>query len=1842
MNDEGALHAGNELQGIEDMIHLDIMSEETILKNLQVRYSKDLIYTYTGSILVSINPYQILPIYTAEVARKYDNQHLGIAPPHVFAIAEDAYHTMLDDGGNKSIIISGESGAGKTEATKLMLQYLALKTGGLKTLGPEKKKKTSLVEQLILESSPILEAFGNAKTVRNDNSSRFGKYINIQFDARGMICGAKIENYLLEKSRIVYQATDERNYHVFYNLCAGATEEERERWKVGKAESFHYLNQSGCIKINGVDDANDFRTIKHALRLLEIEPDGIFQTIAAILHIGNIVFAPAAEGSKIANQDSLDIAAALLEVPPQKLAEALTVRFNEIKGEVFRVPLKPEESADVRDATAKALYGRQFDWLVQQINQSILKSKTTESKSFIGVLDIFGFENFAVNSFEQFCINYTNEKLQQQFNQHIFKQEQEEYEREKIDWTSIEFNDNQGCIDLIEKKLGILALLDEECRFPKASDETFLQKLHDNWGGKPYYEKPKRRGNFFVVKHYAGEVNYTVDGFLEKNRDTIPDGVSSMLAASGCIHVRQLFSDNTPPAASPAASPAPAGAAGGGASPAPGGPAQPSPAGRAGPGVVPPRGRGIVTRPATVVKGKPAPGPGAASPSATMRGAAPARPTVGNQFKEQLLHLVETLGNTYPYYVRCIKPNTAKKPSFFDQELVLAQLRYCGMLETIRIRKLGFPIRREFKAFFERYRVLAPHASGANVRDACKVILSVVGRELTQGHFCLGLTKVFLRDEQSGKLEELRNKQLTKSVILLQKTWRGYHYRARFRRLKKATLLAQALFRGRRQRIRYDRMREAAITLESCMRMSRARKRFLAVREGVLAAQACVRTFAAVKERERLAHEEAERQRRLEEIRKLKDKEERARREKEEAERAKREAEERDRQKRQEEDEKKARELQKQREEETRRRDEERKRAEEAMQRMASVVGTNDIKNIEHMIAKPADPAALPSYLPVPSDLPPPPDEWDELPPPSMLGALPPVPGQPAPPTSSAPAPQQENIGVVYDYLYTALTGYSYKDYAAKNFRTYKKETVASRLAYSKKPLTASLLDLDEESNKLACELSRKIWSYVHSGKGLKEHLPTIRFILQQGVGSVDGTTAKRRDEIYCQVLKSIIDNPSATHSLRSWILLSFCACSFPPSPVLARYLQSFLDENTKQGDYVAAATYVLQCLKRMGVTGARKFVPSWMELEAIEKREPMVIRIFFLDGSVKAVFVDSATTIAEMKASVVTKIRMQHPKGFSLFKSYNQIERVMDDDDKMGDQLAQFETLRDAMFEKGVELKLRVVFMKRLFFHNVTTPIEQYDKTTLDLLFVQATEDIRTGRLPTTREVVLKLAGLKCQSDIGDWNGEPLLPDIMIRYIPAYLRYKFQDEDWPKCVEAEYKIQTGRTTEEVRINYMQVVMQLPLYGCALYPVKLVNNVINLVRDEGYIAISGSGLCFVTRDQQGEVVMTSFLPFGDVYDYEANASNNTLNITVNINDKREVLEMISDQAVEAEKMMKDYCDQLCTESNYGRVLLDYDVDDESLLPLRQGDVVVITEKNDATGWYRGTCNGKEGAFPADIIKMMVAPPKPGTRQPVGSTYLTVRRSDATTNRMTAARDPDMGKAGRSVAPRSSRQTSTFRTVTKRTGILSSKKEELSMKELMSFSKDPIKESLIRLPPEHSKAAKEMFVDVMRYMGDYPSKRRKSKAILIHIIQQTIDNRELRDELYCQLLKQISNNPREKSLQKGWELLALAAGCVQPQDQMLDRVFDKLSETEEKVEGPVGQLAKAATERLQNSILAGERELAPSDMEVEALRQKARMVCRVGLPDGSYKSVLVDAWTTIKDLIPQLARLARLG
>ncbi|KAK9296109.1 hypothetical protein QLX08_009781 [Tetragonisca angustula] len=905
-----------------DLCQLPDLNEQTLLDNLRARFLAGNIYTYVGSILIALNPFKFYPIYNPKYVKLYQNRRLGPdIPPHIFAIADAAYHCMLKEKRNQCIVISGESGSGKTESTNFLLHHL--------TALSQKGSHGSGVEQTILSAGPVLEAFGNAKTAHNNNSSRFGKFIQVNYKENGMVHGAVVQKYLLEKSRIVSQGRNERNYHVFYYLLAGASEQEKQLLHLESCDRYNYLNKSGCYGLENVDERHEFSRLKQSMEMVGFTPEKqrrLFAVLSAVLLLGNVEFQPRKsyhhhdEAVGVKNPEVVALISELLRVKQETLLAALTAKRARASGETLVINYRLPEAIAARDAMAKCLYGALFDWIVLQVNHALLSKKDTlrdHQGNSIGVLDIFGFEDFKMcNSFEQLCINYANEQLQHYFNQHVFQYEQREYRKQGIRWTDIGYSDNSGCLNLIEgKPNGLLCLLDDQCNFPGATNETLLQKFNSVHKDNPFYEAPQRREAAFVVRHYAGAVKYQAANMREKNLDLMrPDGVVGVLKNSSLAFVRELVGadpvavfrwailraffrahfafqeagrahrhgradgtktsiqnryrtpnenlisshkHNRPPSYQkqrsvciPSTIPIttlssiqlenndnvnnnrlswpqsrninqtqhPSNVTTMKGYLIRGREDQPhsnnklrrdthSPLER----VLPKDEANVMERANQIVMKNKSFRPrergkkglknlqtvktlaGRTQSYGSGPGKARKQPmTVSAQFQQSLHSLMDTLNQANPFFIRCIKSNANKVPNEFDEETVQRQLRYTGMLETVRIRQAGFNVRLTYEEFIQLYRMLLPKGLLSSQSDVRDFLLTL---NLNRDNYQLGTTKVFLRESEKIKLDIELHQQIITSITTIQKWFRACLERRKFLRLKNAVVQIQSFWR---------------------------------------------------------------------------------------------------------------------------------------------------------------------------------------------------------------------------------------------------------------------------------------------------------------------------------------------------------------------------------------------------------------------------------------------------------------------------------------------------------------------------------------------------------------------------------------------------------------------------------------------------------------------------------------------------------------------------------------------------------------------------------------------------------------------------------------------------------------------------------------------------------------------------------------------------------------------------------------------------------------------------------------------------------------------------------------
>ncbi|XP_041317853.1 unconventional myosin-VIIa isoform X5 [Pyrgilauda ruficollis] len=1831
------------IHGVEDMIRLGDLNEAGILRNLLIRYREHLIYTYTGSILVAVNPYQLLPIYSPEQIRLYTNKKIGEMPPHIFAIADNCYFNMQRNNKDQCCIISGESGAGKTESTKLILQFLAAISG-----------QHSWIEQQVLEANPILEAFGNAKTIRNDNSSRFGKYIDIHFNKRGAIEGAKIEQYLLEKSRVCRQAQDERNYHVFYCMLRGMTVEQKKKLGLGKATDYNYLAMGNCTTCDGRDDSKEYANIRSAMKVLmftDTENWEISKLLAAILHMGNLQYEARTydnlDACEVVQSASLITAATLLEVEPQDVMNCLTSRTIITRGETVSTPLSMEQALDVRDAFVKGIYGRLFVWIVEKINAAIYRPPSQELKSIrrsIGLLDIFGFENFTVNSFEQLCINFANENLQQFFVRHVFKLEQEEYNLENINWQHIEFTDNQDALDMIAiKPMNIISLIDEESKFPKGTDATMLHKLNSQHKLNTNYIPPKNNYETqFGINHFAGIVYYETKGFLEKNRDTLHGDIIQLVHSSKNKFIKQIFQADV--------------------------------------------AMGAETRKRS--------------------------PTLSSQFKRSLELLMRTLSVCQPFFVRCIKPNEYKKPMLFDRELCVRQLRYSGMMETIRIRRAGYPIRYTFVEFVDRYRVLMPGVKPAykqgDLRGTCQRIAeAVLGKD---DDWQIGKTKIFLKDHHDMLLEIERDKAITDKVILIQKVVRGYKDRSNFLKVRNSVLMIQRYWRGHNCRKNYGAMRIGFLRLQALYRSRKLHKQYHMARRriiefqarcrgylvrrafrhrlwAVLTVQAYARGMIARRLYKRLR---GEYYRRLE-AEKLRLAEEERLRKEMSAKKAKEEAEKKHQvrlaQLAREDAEREVKEK-----EEARRKKEllekmERARNEpvndsEMVDKMFGFLGTtsslpgqegqapNGFEDLEQ-VQKELEEEDLDAALPLPEEeeedlseykfakfaatyfqgttthtyirrpLKQPllyhEDEGDQLAALAVwitilrfMGDL------PEPKYHTAMSDGGEKIPVMTK-IYETLGKKTYK----KELQALQGEGESTHVdGHKKNSVQHKLVSLTlKKKSKLTEEVTKRLHDGESTlqGNSMLEDRPTsnlekLHFIIGNGI-----LRPALRDEIYCQICKQLTQNPSKSSHARGWILMSLCVGCFAPSEKFVKYLRNFIN-----GGPPGYAPYCEERLRRTFANGTRTQPPSWLELQATKSKKPIMLPVTFMDGTTKTLLTDSATTAKELCNSLADKISLKDRFGFSLYIAlFDKVSSLGSGNDHVMDAVSQCEQYAKEQGAQERNAPWRLFFRKEIFtpWHN---PSE--DNVATNLIYQQIVRGVKFGEYRCDKEE--DLAELASQQYYVDYGSEMVL-ERLLNLIPSYIPDREITasktvEKWAQLIIAAHKkgIYTQKRADPKKVKEEVVDFarfKWPLLFSRFYEAFKFSGP-SLPKNDVIVAVNWTGVYFV--DEQEQVLLE--LSFPEITAVSSSRGGKLQGQSFTLATiKGDEYTFTSNNAEDIRDLVVTFLEGLRKRSKYVVTLQDNPnpVGEESgFLSFLKGDLIVLDQDTGEQVMNSGWANGfnertkQRGDFPTDSVYVLPTVTMPPLEIVALVTMTPDQRQDVIRTSQMAVSDSE-----ERVKPYTLEEFSYdyFRPPPKHTLSRVMITKSRGKDKLWCYTREPIKQPLLKKilgSEELSQEACMAFIAVLKYMGDYPSKRTRSvNELTDQIFEGALKAEPLKDEIYCQTLKQLTDNHIKYSEEKGWELLWLCTGLFPPSNILLPHVQRFLQSRKHH------PLAADCIQRLQKALRNGSRKYPPHLVEVEAIQHKTTQIFhKVYFPDDTDEAFEVESSTKAKDFCQNIS------
>uniref|UniRef100_A0A8C3MFA8 Uncharacterized protein n=1 Tax=Geospiza parvula TaxID=87175 RepID=A0A8C3MFA8_GEOPR len=1766
------------VQGVEDMIRLGDLHEAGMVHNLLIRHQEHKIYTYTGSILVAVNPYQLLPLYTVDQIRLYCNKRIGELPPHVFAIADNCYFNMKRNKRDQCCVISGESGAGKTESTKLILQFLAAVSG-----------QHSWIEQQILEANPILEAFGNAKTIRNDNSSRFGKYIDIHFNQSGVIEGARIEQFLLEKSRVCRQAPEERNYHIFYCMLMGMNTEQKKMLNLGTASEYTYLTMGNCTSCDSRNDAKDYAHIRSAMKILmfsDSEHWDISKLLAAILHLGNVEFQAAVydnlDCSDVIDSPHFSIATKLLEVMDSHLLLL-----------VLPSPLFHEHTVTSKVSNdglqflfhffPQGIYGRIFLWIVNKINSAIFNPASQKPKDrhqSIGLLDIFGFENFSNNSFEQLCINIANEHLQQFFVHHVFKLEQEEYLAEHVAWNNIDFTDNQQALEVIAlKPMNIISLIDEESRFPKGTDATMLVKINSLHGKSNVYIPPKSvHDTKFGINHFAGVVFYESKDFLEKNRDTLSANVMQVVHSSKNKFLREIF-------------------------------------------------QGLDT---------------------TKR-----LSTLGGQFKQSLEKLMKILEQCQPYFIRCIKPNDYKKPLLFDRELCIKQLRYSGMMETIQIRKAGYPVRYSFEEFFERYRFLLPWS----LRQ--KVLFS---------------WSQFLKQRSSA--------------VAIQSAWRGYCCRKEFRMALLGFGRLQALYRGRQLAQRYEATRARIVAFQARCRGFLLRHRLAQQHRAARVIQAYARGMLARQTYQRMKREvmltDAFRMMLIHDVHVQVMpisvlKEHQTTQEREEAEA---------RQRRNvlgnkptnhdvisdqemvdkifgflpsmiggqegqaplgfEDLETKPNKLEEvdldmipmsvELEEEAHGLEEYTFPKFAATYFQGSSTHTHIRRQLRHPLLYHDDKDNVLASLAV----------WVIIL--RFMGDLP----EPAMFAKSATAKSSSVMTQIYDTL------------GRKN---------QVQLRNDSPNMGISSLKLKRSS-----KLTGKVTEQLRSGEeAFQEDISVSQRPMSnlEKVHFIIGNAILRpaiRDEIYCQICKQLTENSNRSSYARGWILLSLCLGCFPPSDTFVKYLLNFIHHGP-----TGYAPYCAERLRRTYSNGARTEPPSWLELQATKQKKPIMFNVTLMNGQSITVPADSASTAKEICQFIADKIKLKDIFGFSLYIAvFDKVWSLGGGREHVLDAISQCEQL---VKERGTHERhapWRLYFRKEIF-----TPwhSSRQDPVSTDLIYHQVIRGVRFGEYRCDKEEDLVEIGAKyCYIQFGDTIHNELVQKALHDCIPVKQLKSKPLEKWVSLVtyahaKAPYTQDhlSSQTVKEQLVDFAR--FQWPLLFSRFFEVTKFSGP-SLPKNHFIIAINWKGICFLDesekrlleltfpeitgihtnrqiRNYQGDVGALAVFTDGSVSFSNALVTNCSIipravksfgqSCTL-ITLRAEEFVLTSVNSVVIAELVVMFLEGLKKRSQFAVAILNSTPlfsfpDDPGILSFKKGDLLIFTEDKslDAdSGWIcaQNERTGKTGNVFLEDIYIIPSLTKPSSQVLVRN----AKRFMRTASQNSFMEEPD--EEDMKVKPYTLEEFSYehFRTPEKESISKAVLQKSRGHSQLWAHSKEPLKQPLLKrmkLPiclPKFLLFSLTAHSPIMKFMGDYPSKQAHSSVeVTDQIFVPAIQEEVLRDEIYCQIMKQLTENRNRYSETKGWQLLWLCTGLFPPSKSLLKHA-QKFIETRQKE-----TLAPGCRRRIQTVMRSGCRKWAPHPVEVEAILQNNTKIShKICFPNETELTFDVGTNTKIQTLCQNIA------
>ncbi|EDQ89347.1 uncharacterized protein MONBRDRAFT_37062 [Monosiga brevicollis MX1] len=1573
-----------------------------------------------------------------------------------------------------------------------------------------------------------------------------------------------------------------------------------------KAEDYNYLTGGNCTVLPNVDDVEEWGSIVGAMKVLgfsDQDQDNVFKLVASFLHLGNLEYDATTisnmEGSDIVDTTPLEAACKLMELDSDPIAEALTIATQVTRGEVIKKPLSVEKAIDVRDAFVKQVYGRVFIWLVDKINLAIYKEGSGGARYSIGVLDIFGFENFGVNSFEQLCINFCNENLQQFFVQHIFKLEQLEYDKESINWSKIEFTDNQPVLDMIaEKPMNILALVDEESKFPKGTDESLLTKLHSNHESNDLYVKPRSRQDpNFGIQHFAGQVFYLSNGFLEKNRDTFSNDLLQNIVMSPNEFLVDLFAQEAK--------------------------------------------AGSETR----------------AKKATLAG----------QFKRSLDALMKTLGACNPFFVRCIKPNENKRPNEFDRLLCTRQLRYSGMMETIRIRRAGYPIRHLFEAFVRRYRLLDPSVpppGGDDRASSEKLAASVLG-PAENADWQMGTTKIFFKDHHDQELENARERVFTSKAVVLQRMLRGAFARERFINMKSSMVTIQAALRTYLATERLKAMRTGFGRLQAMIKARKLSQDFTALRTRMAGLQMYVRGFVARRtftgivdavsrlqavfrmvldiQRTKFLQDEYRAERARQDAIKAGLQQEEAERQKQEAMRKIQEEKER-----------------KHREAEAKRQEIEQAEADRAKRENQEV---NDSALVDEMFG----------FV----------DEEEGAKGDGPMGF------------ADLPQGQGDDDGFgfgdsrVIPDMDEDISSFKFTKFASTYFQG------NTNAFYIRRPLKQPLLNLTSPSDQQAAlsvwitilrfmgdmpepkyvqaneasDQSQSVMGRMYKTLGRNRrccwwctrgrqarkvdspqvgqhdaaqevqdeprnaranrpttNLEKLHFIIGHGI-----LRPELRDEIYCQICKQLTQNPSKSSHARGWILLSLCIGCFAPSDKFVKYLRCFISEGPP-----GYAPYCEERLKRTQLNGTRHQPPSWLELQATKSKKPLMLPITFMDGNTKTLLADSATTASELCDQLAEKIGLKDKFGFSLYIAlFDKVSSLGSGGDHVMDAISQCEQYAKEQGAQERNAPWRLFFRKEIFapWHN---PAD--DAVGTNLIYQQVVRGIKFGEYRCEKED--QLAEIAAKQFYVEY-GPNMDSERLLRLVPSYipdtaLQSRSADKWAPKIEKCHAKGEYTKHSWPAQKVKEQVVdfarTEWPLLFSRFYEAYKFSGP-SLPKNDVIIAVNWTGV-YIVDDQEHVLLECSYPEITNVSSSRTGKSSGQSFTITTI--KGDEYTFTSTNGEDIRDLVLGFLEGLRHRSKFVVAMQDYSAPGEgsSFLSFKKGDLICLDNDDGHavmhSGWCFGRCDrtGEEGDFPANCVYVLPTVIKP----PQEVLALFSDNSDAAADALVDALQIDDEDEGEAYSLeqfalehfRAPSKKSLTRTLSRR-----SRKGGASSNP-WSYSREVLKQPLLKKVCAHeelSVKAVQIFQAIMKYMGDYPSKKARISTELTDVIfEAPLAHEMLRDEVYVQLIKQLTDNKTRISEERGWELLWLCTGCF-PCSNLLQKEVTAFLRSKASRH----PLAQECQSRVAKAIRNGPRKYPPHIVEVEVIQNKKVTINhKVYFPDDSNLSFEVESSTRAKD------------